>query len=145
MASPSMTVPVHRCSLLSFKCHATFMLAYYNWFCFLPLKCWFYHRHWDCYLSRPRACRKYCFGNREYLRPAHCQRSHIFLSTNVTGGSTSLFSISFGFWSQMALSVLLHLEASHEQLNQAGCSGNPLLDPETWEMQQQDWHQGNNR
>lgn len=41
---PSITVPVHRYSLLSFNCHAAFMLAYYSWLGFLPQKCWFYHR-----------------------------------------------------------------------------------------------------
>lgn len=41
---PSIAVPVHRYSLLSFNCHAAFMLAYYSWLGFLPQKCWFYHR-----------------------------------------------------------------------------------------------------
>lgn len=50
----------------------------------------------------------------------------------------SLFHILWVLTS-MALSALPRLKSTHEQLNQAGCNGNPLLDPEIWEMQQQDW------
>jgi len=51
------------------------------------------------------------------------------------------FSLFHILWvlTSMALSALPRLKSTHEQLNQAGCNGNPLLDPEIWEMQQQDW------